>query len=207
MNRPAILIPSRQPSVAPSMLLDLTVKPDRDLHSVIERTHGGDDPMWRALAMYRIGDKVYELAEWMRDGSHGQERRYSVIEWLSNAEWLGMRWGRRKLTLRGAQRVYQRRQREASLADGLCVARGRLSLGGQDRHLLTEQIDQPHTQATGYPHESDQSHVEFADFQPLEVLQVDVDRVGGLVQRPAPGLAQGADSGAQRLSLARELVG
>jgi hypothetical protein len=87
--------------------LDMTVENERKIAEIIARTHSGDSPSWRMLAVSRVGDLLYELAERVDMAAENPER-YDVVTWeLGIPGKIGMRFQKTKHTHRAALRLYE----------------------------------------------------------------------------------------------------
>lgn len=71
-------MPSASTSTAP---LDLTDEKERFIHDRIHFMHTGRWPMYRMLALRRVGDMLYELAERSPRRARAESRCFTVVRW------------------------------------------------------------------------------------------------------------------------------
>jgi hypothetical protein len=100
-------IVSRRPPVAALACLNLTVDNERKIAEVIQRSHSGTDASWRMLAVCRVGDLLYELAERV-DVPPDTAQRFDVVTWeLGLPGKIGIWFHAARHTHRSALRLYE----------------------------------------------------------------------------------------------------
>lgn len=79
-------------SCAPTIaaLLNLTDEKERFIQDRIRHMHTGRWPLWRMLAIRRVGRLLYELAEWCPNRRRQPTVRFSVLCWDLDA--CGLSW-------------------------------------------------------------------------------------------------------------------
>lgn len=79
---------SHAPTIAAS--LDLTDEKERFIQDRIRHMHTGRWPLWRMLAIRRVGRSLYELAEWCPNRRRRAGARFTVLRWDLDA--CGVSW-------------------------------------------------------------------------------------------------------------------